>query len=255
MEKKKFFSAKNIAYLGILLALVIVLQFFASAIPMGSGVQLNLSLIPIVLGAIMFGMAGGAFLGLACGIVVLIQVVMGGGFYEVIWTGSPVITSFTCLLKTTVAGLVAGLLYKLIAKKIPLVGVFVAAGIVPIINTTIFILGCLCMSNTITVFRDILVNDLDMAKFSGMNVFVFILVGIVTFNFFIEFAINMVLAPAIHRVVLVVEKQIKDKKKKPVPEQAEPVSDGAEPLPEDDKTEEPEKEEQKETESEEKTGL
>lgn len=221
MEKKKFFSAKNIAYLGILLALVIVLQCFASAIPVGGGVQLNLSLIPIVLGAIMFGMVGGAFLGLACGIVVLIQVVtLPQLFYTTIWTYSPVLTSFTCLLKTTVAGLVAGLLYKVIAKKIPLVAVFVAAGIVPIINTTIFILGCLCMGNTMTVFRDILVNDYALAEFSGMNVFVFILVGIVTFNFFIEFGINMVFAPAIHRVVIVVEKQI-GKKKKSKPEAVE----------------------------------
>ena len=219
MEKSKFFSAKNIAYLGILLALVILLQWFASAIPMGSGVQLNLSLIPIVLGAIMFGMAGGAFLGLACGIVVLIQVVtVPSPFYTTIWAYSPVVTSFTCLLKTTIAGLVAGLLYKIIAKKIPLAAVFVAAGIIPVINTAIFILGCLCMGNTMTVFRDILVNDFAMTEFSEMNVFVFILVGIVTFNFFIEFAINMVLAPAIHRVVLVVEKLI-GKKKKPLPEQ------------------------------------
>lgn len=212
MEKKKFFSAKNIAYLGILLALVIVLQWFASEIPIGD-VQLNLALIPIVLGAIMFGMAGGAFLGAACGIVVLIQVlVVPKPFYTTIWTYSPVLTSFICLIKTTAAGLVAGLLYKVIAKKSSIAAVFVAAGIVPIINTTLFILGCLCMSNTMTIFRDMLVNDFALEKFDGMNIFVFILVGIVTFNFFIEFALNMVFAPAIHRVVLVVEKKIGKKK-------------------------------------------
>lgn len=214
MNIKGFFTAKNIAYLAVLLALVVVLQVFASAIPIASGVQLNLSLIPIVLGAIMFGMAGGAFLGLACGIVVLIQVVaVPSPFYTTIWAYSPVITSFTCLLKTMVAGLVAGLLYKVIAPKSSLAAVFVAAGIVPVINTAIFILGCLCMSNTITVFRDLLVNDFALAEYSGMNVFIFILVGIVTFNFFIEFAVNLVLAPAIHRIVAIVEKTVMNKKK------------------------------------------
>ena len=225
MKAKQLFSARNIAYFGILLALVIVLQWFASAIPIASGVQLNLSLIPIVLGAILFGMAGGALLGAACGIIVLIQVVViPSPFYTTIWTYSPVITSFTCIVKTTVAGLVAGLLYRVIAKKSSIAAVFVAAGIVPIINTTLFILGCLCMSNTLTVFRDILVKDFEMVQFDGMNVFVFILVGVVTFNFFIEFAINMVLAPAIHRVMLIVEKQLGKKTKKAQPEEEGAVS-------------------------------
>ena len=250
MEKKKFFSAKNIAYMGILLALAIVLQWFASSIPMGGGVSLNLALVPIVLAAIMFGMAGGAFIGLACGIVVLIQVVtVPSVFYTTIWTHSPVVTSFICLIKTTAAGLIAGLLYKVIAKKNSIAAVFVAAGIVPIINTALFILGCLCMANTITLFRDLLINDYEMVEFDGMNVFVFILVGIVTFNFLIEFALNMVFAPAIHRVVLVVENQISKKKNKTAPdseetapaqesaqtseegEEAQPVQDGEEVQP------------------------
>ena len=43
----------------------------------------------------------------------------------------------------------------------------------------------------------------------GMNVFMFILVGLVTFNFFIEFAINLLVAPGLHTVYNVVEKQLK----------------------------------------------
>jgi hypothetical protein len=51
MEKQKFFSAKNIAILGVLLALVIVLQALGGSINIGA-VQLNFTLIPIVLGAL-----------------------------------------------------------------------------------------------------------------------------------------------------------------------------------------------------------
>ena len=118
MKKQKFFSAKNVAYLAVLLALVIVLQVFASMIPVG-GAQLNFSLIPIVLDAILLGPAGGAFLGLCCGIVVLVQVITlpSVPFYAVIWTYSPVVTTLTCLVKTTVAGLVAGIAYRVIARK------------------------------------------------------------------------------------------------------------------------------------------
>lgn len=204
MEKKgikSFFSAKNIAYLAVLLALVIVLQAFGGTISIGV-VQLNFTLIPIAVGAILFGPLVGAILGLACGVVVLVQVIMGmGAFYVVIWTYSPFVTTLTCIVKTTVAGLLAGFVYRWIAGKNKLVAVFVAAAIVPIVNTALFILGCLCMGDAITAFQ----GEIEM---SGMNIFVFIVVVLVTFNFFIELAINLVLAPAIHRVVVVLEKQI-----------------------------------------------
>ncbi len=203
---KGFFSAKNIAYFAVLLALVVVLQMFASAIPVGAtGATLNFSLVPIVLGAILLGPLGGALLGLACGIVVLVQVIVltGNAFYLAIWTNSPVVTSFTCLIKTTAAGLLAGILYRLIARKNSLAAVFTASAVVPIVNTGLFILGCLCMTGTIADFG---------GGLSGADVLVFILVALVSFNFFIEFAINLVLAPAIHRVVLITEKQLGKKR-------------------------------------------
>ncbi len=207
MKLKGFFTAKNLAYLGVLLALVIVLQVFASAIPVGGGATLNFSLVPIVLGAILLGPWGGLVLGFTCGVVVLIQVIVlsGNPFYLAIWTYSPVVTVFTCILKTTAAGFVSGLLYQIIQKKQKLVAVFVASAIVPIVNTGLFILGCLCMTGTIADFA-------VSSGAEGMNILVFILVGLVSFNFFIEFAINLVLSPAIHRVVIVVEKQIMGKK-------------------------------------------
>ena len=197
MAKNSFFSAKNVATLAILLALVIVLQAFGGSIPLGA-VTLNFTLIPLVLGAIVLGPWAGAFLGLASGVVVLIQVILAPtGFYFLIWTNSPFVTTCICLLKTTVAGFVAGWIFQLLEKKNPYVAVFVAAGLVPVINTLLFVLGCLCMPNTIALMAN------------GQNVFVFILVGLVTFNFFAEFAVNLLVAPALHTVYKIVEKQFK----------------------------------------------
>ena len=196
-------SSREITGTAVLLALVIVLQAFGGTIAIGA-VQLNFTLIPIVLGAILFGPVIGAVLGFACGVVVLVQVIMGlAPFYVVIWTYSPVVTIFTCIVKTTVAGFVAGWLYQWLEKKNSLVAVFVAGGIVPVLNTGLFIVGCLCMSGSIGVFQSAIP---DMA---GMNVLVFILVGLVTFNFFIELAINLLVSPALHRVILIVEKTFK----------------------------------------------
>ncbi len=200
MKKRNFFSAKNVTALAILLALVIVLQAFGGSISIGQ-VSLNFTLIPVVLGAVVLGAWSGAFLGFASGIVVLIQVIIGGNpFYTLIWTNSPVVTTMICLLKTTVAGFVAGVVFELLKKKNSYVALFVASAIVPVLNTGLFVLGCMAMWNTIAMMA------------GGQNVFVYILVGLVTFNFFAELAVNLLVAPALHTVYGVVEKQFKRKR-------------------------------------------
>lgn len=202
MEKKKTFSSKQITGIAVLLALVIVLQAALGSITIGV-VQLNFTLIPIVLGAILFGPFAGAFLGFACGVVVLVQVIMGlAPFYVLIWANDPFITLLTCIVKTTVAGLVSGLLFNLLKKKNVYLALFVASGVVPVINTALFVLGCLGMTDSVYVMA------------GDVNVLKFILVGIVTFNFFIEFAINLIFSPALYRVIGFVDKRYKTKREK-----------------------------------------
>ena len=188
MGNKLNLSAKQITGIAILIALVIVLQAVGGTVSIGV-VQLNFTLIPIVLGGILFGAWAGALIGLVCGVVILIQVIMGiVPFYTAIWTGDPIVVTLTCLLKTTVAGFLGGFVYKIIAKANKVVATFVASAIVPIVNTALFIIGCLFMTNSVYGMAD------------GQNILIFILVSIVTFNFFIELAINLVVAPALNRV-------------------------------------------------------
>ncbi|MBO5927065.1 MAG: ECF transporter S component [Clostridia bacterium] len=192
--EKTYFTAKRITGIAVLLALVIVLQAVLGSINIGP-VTLNFTLIPIVLGGILFGGVASAILGFACGVVVLIQVVIGGNpFYTLIWANDPIVTTLTCIIKSSVAGYLGGLLYKIISKKQPIVAVFVASAIVPIVNTLLFIVGCLFMFDSVY----------GMA--SGQNVLVFILVGLVTFNFFIELMINLIVAPTINRIIKIVKK-------------------------------------------------
>lgn len=193
-NKSGFFSARNITLLAILIALVVVMQTFGASINIGP-VQLNFTLIPIALGAIMLGKWSGALLGFACGVVVFIQVAMGlVPFYILIWNGAPVIATLTCIVKTTVAGFLAGLIYEPIAKKNKLVAVFVASAIVPIVNTFLFIIGCLLMWEPISTWA------------GGTNLLGFILVSLVTFNFFAELGVNLLVAPALNRVLRAVGK-------------------------------------------------
>ncbi len=192
--KERRFSAQEIAGVGVLLALVIVLQVVGGSISIGV-VQLNFTLIPIVLGAILYGAMAGAFLGFACGVIILIQVIIGAvPFYALIWANDPVVTTLVCLIKTAVAGFVAGVIYKLIANKSSVVAMFIASALVPIINTLIFVIGCLFMFDSVYVLS------------GSENVLKFILVSIVTFNFFIELGINLLVSPALIKVTEIIKR-------------------------------------------------
>ena len=187
MEKEKFFSAKKLAALAMLTALVIVLQIFGSYFAIGA-VRLSFVLIPIVVGAIVLGPLYGAFLGF--GIVGL------DPFTQVLFTEHPFLTALTCFIKAIAAGFLSGLAYKLIKSKSELAAVFVAAAVAPIVNTGIFILGALTMYDSI--------NAMAVANNASVVYFLFILCAGV--NFLIEFALNMVLAPSVCRVIRAVRK-------------------------------------------------
>ena len=97
--------------IAILIALVVILQLLGSFIRFGP-VSVSLVLIPIVIGAAMYGPGAGAILGFVFSIVVLLQpdTVF---FYGIHFWG----TVLTVLAKGTFAGLLAGIIYFLISGK------------------------------------------------------------------------------------------------------------------------------------------
>lgn len=188
---------KKIVYFAILLALVIVLQVVSNYIAFGP-VSITLVLIPIVVGGILLGPLAGALLGLAFGIITII-----GSLKSPLFLTSPVLIVFICLIKATAAGFFPALFYKLIAKKHPVVATYVAAASAPIINTGLFILGCFVGLNTI---KEVFGLDDSTAAIA------FVFVGIVGFNFFIELGINILLSPAVVKIIEVVQGKIREKK-------------------------------------------
>ena len=95
---------------GILTAIVIVLQSMALAIRFGT-FSITLVLIPIVVGAALYGIKAGAWLGFVFGVVV--TATDAGAFLAINVPG----TVATCILKGMMAGLVAGLIYKALENK------------------------------------------------------------------------------------------------------------------------------------------
>jgi uncharacterized membrane protein len=195
----KFFTAKNVALLGILIALVIVLQLFASAIPM-FGVTLNFSLIPIALAGILVGWVGGAIVGFSCGVVVFITMAVLGQEPSTayLFQTNPLILTAMCIGKTTIAGIVSGLLYKLVSKYNSSIAVAVGSVAIPVVNTGIYMLGIVLMKESAAEFMGL--------SSSGAGVVFSVVFGLIWLNFILEMAINTVFTPVIYRVIKVLNK-------------------------------------------------
>ena len=185
---------------GVLMALVIVLQVFAGSIKVGP-VSFTLSLVPIVLGAILYGPVVGAFLGGVFGLVVTVATVTGAdpGAY-MMFEKLPVLTVILCLVKGIAAGLVAGLIcraFEKIGRSVP--GIILAAVACPIVNTGLFCVFLLAF------YRDVAAAWMGGTTYS--NLLVYVLLGIVGVNFLVELGVNVILAPAIERIIYAIKKQ------------------------------------------------
>jgi len=184
-ERKK--QTQTLVLGAILTALVIVLQLMGSFIRFGM-FSISLVLIPIVIGAATCGWKIGAWLGFVFGAAVL----MSGdaaAFLAVDVFG----TILTVLLKGTACGLVAGLVYKALEKKNRYIAVFAAAVACPVVNTGVFLLGCV-------IFFLPTITEWGIAGgFSNAAAYMFL--GLAGGNFLFELAANIILSPVIIRVL------------------------------------------------------
>lgn len=179
----KKFDVRKITGLALLTAIVVVLQVVTTLVARAGMFSFTIALVPIVVGAALYGWKAGAWLGLVFGAVTLMD---AGAFFAINIPG----TIATCLVKGTMAGLMAGVAYKLLEKKNKFVAVLVAAVMAPVMNTGFFILGCLVFfAPTLTEWA------------GGGDVFTYILVGLVGINFFIELGVNLVLSPTIVKLI------------------------------------------------------
>ena len=192
--------------LAILTALTVVLQLLPNWIAAAAQVPFTLSLVPVVIGALVFGAPAGAFLGGVLGIVNLIST-FANPFLLFLFQEAPVAYVVVCVGKTLAAGLVAGLLYRALAKgQKEFLGVCFASLSAPIVNTGIFLVMMALF------FRDALTKaavQFGMVENAAQvgNIWTFVMMFIITVNFFIEFGVNAVLSVAIDRIVRAVRRR------------------------------------------------
>ncbi len=178
-------TTRKMVMYAVLTAVVVILQLLGSFIRFGP-FSITLVLVPIVIGAAICGPKAGAWLGFVFGLAVLFS-----GDAALFLAVSIPGTIITVLLKGTLAGLVTGLVYKSLSSFNPLVAIFVSAAVCPVVNTGVFLLGCFAFfMETITSWAG-----------GSDKVASYIIFSLVGGNFLFEIAANVLLSPAIVRIL------------------------------------------------------
>ena len=194
MNRKNHASVVRLTSLALLAALVVVLQTVASGIRIGP-VPISLTLVPIVVGAILFGPGAGAGLGFVFGLVCLIAGVTGADkFTYLLWTASPFWLIVVCIGKAVLCGLCAGLAAKALEKKQTL-SCIAAALVAPVVNTGVFLLGM------VLFFQETL-----RAWAAGSALLTYVLFTLTGVNFLVELGLNLVLSPAVSTLIRAIRK-------------------------------------------------
>lgn len=191
---------KRMTTIALLMAMVVVLQFISAAIPPVSGFTISLVLIPIVLGAALYGPKAGALLGGTFGVIVFINCVNGSdGGGHMVFQANPILCFLVVMGKGILAGFVSGLVYKLLHKRVSGYAAMMCAAVVcPVVNTGTFIL---CM---VTLFNDVITA---WASSVGADMITYIFSFLLLLNFVPELIINVIFSPFGQRIIHTVAKK------------------------------------------------
>ena len=177
-------KTEKLVLAALLTALVVLLQYLGAFVKFGP-FSISLVLIPIVIGAATCGAGIGAWLGFVFGVVVL-----ASGDAAAFLAVDVIGTVVTVLVKGTACGLCAGLTYKALERVNMWVAVIAAALVCPIVNTGVFLIGCLIFfMDTVTTWA------------GGANVGHYMIFGLVGGNFLFEVLFNIILSPGVVRLL------------------------------------------------------
>lgn len=179
MKNRK--KIKDMVIIALFAAMVAVLQYLSMFIKFGP-FNITLALTPIIVGAILFKEKVGIILGAVMGVVVLATNA------EAFFVVNPAATIFTCLIKSSLAGLAAAVVYKLFKNKVA--GTIVASIITPIVNTLVFVICCVIFFwPTLTEWA------------AGEDTLVYLFTVMIGLQFIVELLVNAFISPIVIRIV------------------------------------------------------
>lgn len=196
-KKSTMSTTRRVTGLAMMTAIVVVLQLMGSMIRFGP-FSISLVLVPIVVGAALYGVWAGGWLGFVFGVVVLLS----GDASAFLAVNVPA-TIALCIVKGILCGICAGLVHKLLDDKSKseddLFAAAAAAFVCPIVNTGVFLIFCrLFFMDTISAWG---------AAAGFKNTAAYMILGLAGFNFIIELITDSVLTPVIVRLIRIAEKK------------------------------------------------
>ena len=188
-------NTKTMVLGAVLTALVFLLQYLGAFVKLGP-FAISPVLIPIVIGAATCGVGVATWLGFVFGAAVLLC-----GDAAAFLAVTPLGTVITVFCKGILSGLCAALVYKLMLNltKNSLAAVLTAALVCPVVNTGVFLLGCLAF------FMEPIAQWTQAAGFGG-DTAGYRIYGLVGGNFIVEVLTSLILSPVVVRLLKIREK-------------------------------------------------
>jgi uncharacterized membrane protein len=169
----------KLVQLSILTALTILMSLTPLGyLPIGPAIRISFLMIPVVIGAIVIGPAGGAFLGFVFGLTSFMTCVTGtDAFGAIIFHLSPIGAFLVTIPTRVLAGLLPGLFAKSLKNKLSHVILYPVTALIGSLCNTVFFLGML-----ILVFG----RSAVVAEALGGDVLVFVMTTILSINALLE---------------------------------------------------------------------
>ena len=201
MKQKQEARTKFMVQAALLVAIIFVMAFTPLGYLRTPGLSITFLPVPVAVGAILLGPAGGAVCGLAFGITSLLQSLSGVGFGAILLQINPLGTAFTCIVPRLLEGWLCGLVFRTV-RRFSKNGSYLAASLsCPLLNTVLF------MSALVLIFYH---TEYIQGLAAGLGVtnplmFVVLFVGL---QGLVEAGVCFVVASAVSRTLAGALKQI-----------------------------------------------
>ena len=184
----------RLTQLGLLSAIVWIMAFTPLGYLKTAGLEITFIMIPVCVGAILLGPAGGAILGLEFGITSFVQCFGLSVFGTALFSINPVFTFIVCIVPRVLAGWIPGLVFRAFQRahhplKAPIP--HVVSSLAGALSNTVFFMGALVLFFWHTEYLAAINQQLGTS-----NVVTFIL-AFIGLNGAVEIAVAMIIGPAV----------------------------------------------------------
>lgn len=193
MKKK---STLYLVQMALLVAIILLMAFTPIGYIKTAGLEITLIVVPVAVGAVLMGPAGGAILGGVFGITSFIQCFGMSPFGNVLLGINPFLTFLVCVPTRILVGWLTGLIFAAMRKGKHTKGIsyYVANLACPLLNTLLF-MSTLCLGFYRTEFIQNLAGQMGT---SNVLAFVAAFVGI---NGLVEAVVCFIVGSAISRIL------------------------------------------------------